>query len=132
MEKDYIEDIELSYPECGIVKDPFLLRLGKSIGLEHVSRFWESNGAYRLTFNYMHHPMTMPFLMFANDLNGKPTQIIFNVGKSVVKKLEHYSLLGYEMFVSYSFTWKMGANVVWPRYCTYEQKMISLDLALDA
>ena len=130
MEKDYIEDIKLSYPECGIVKDPFLLRLGKSIGLEHVSRFWESNGTYRLTFNYIHHPMTMPFLMFANNPNGKPTQITFNVGKSVVRKLEQCSMLGYEMFVSYSI-WKT-TNVVWPRWCTYEQKMISLDLTLDA
>ena len=57
--EDYIEDIKLIYPECSIVKDPFMNAIGKRIGLPRLSRFWsdaklikdEIRRFYRLTFN---------------------------------------------------------------------------------
>lgn len=123
--EDYIEDIKLTWPERGIVKDPFANKVAKSIGLEQVSRFWDDDG-YRLTFNDKTHPMAMPFVLFAHDLDGKPRQVKFKIGESVVSKLEEYASAGWTMFVS--STWLIVKNVIWKPYWTREQVMIDLEL----
>jgi len=123
--EDYIEDIKLTWPECGIVKDPFANKVAKNIGLEQVSRFWGDSG-YRLTFNDKTHPMAMPFVLFAQDLDGQPRQVTFKIGESVVSKLEEYASAGWTMFVSSS--WWIVKNVIWRPGWTREQVEIDLDL----
>lgn len=123
--EDYIEDIKLTWPECGIVKDPFANKVAKNIGLEQVSRFWGDSG-YRLTFNDKTHPMAMPFVLFAQDLDGQPRQVTFKIGESVVSNLEEYASAGWTMFVSNS--WWIVKNVIWRPGWTREQVEIDLDL----
>lgn len=126
MVEDYIEDIKTTYPECSIVNDPFANRVAKSIGLEKVSRFWELDGGYRLTFNYSDHPMSMPYILFAHDADGHPHQVTFKIKESVISKLENCASLGWTMFVSGS-QWNVD-NIIWQPYWTREQVMIDLEL----
>ena len=126
MVEDYVEDIKLTYPARGVVKDPFVNRIVKSIGLEDVSRFWEIDGGYRLTFNYSDNPMSMPYILFAHDADGYRHQVIFKIKESIISKLENYASLGWTMFVSNS-QWNV-MHIIWQPYWTREQVMIDLDL----
>ena len=106
--EDYVEDIKLTYPECSIVKDPFVNAIGKSIGLPHLSRFWSDakliNGEirrfYRLTFNSYDSPMAMPYVLFSHGMNGNGHQVELVVGKSLMQQLEALALNGHTLFVS--------------------------------
>ena len=132
--EDYIEDIKLTYPECFIVKDPFMNAIGKSIGLPHLSRFWSSikmienevRRCYRLTFNYYDNPMIMPYVLFSHDINGDDHQVDFVIGKSAMLQLEDLALNGHTLFVSNS-KW-IVKNIVWHPYWTKEQMLIDLEL----
>ena len=132
--EDYIEDIKLAYPECSIVKDPFVNAIGKSIGLPHLSRFWsdaklikgEIKRFYRLTFNSYGSPMAMPYVLFSHDMNGDGYQVELVVGKSVMQQLEALAFNGHTLFVSNSI--RIVQNVVWHPYWSKEQMLIDLDL----
>lgn len=132
--EDYVEDIKLTYPECSIVKDPFVNAIGKSIGLPHLSRFWSDakliNGKirrfYRLTFNSYDSPMAMPYVLFSHDMNGDGHQVELVVGKSVMQQLEALALNGHTLFVSNSI--RIVQNVVWHPYWSKEQMLVDLDL----
>ena len=132
--EDYVEDIKLTYPECSIVKDPFVNAIGKSIGLQHLSRFWSDakliNGEirrlYRLTFNSYGSPMIMPYVLFSHDINGDVHQVDFVIGKSAMLQLEDLALNGHTLFVSNS-KW-IVKNIVWHPYWTKEQMLIDLEL----
>ena len=132
--EDYVEDIKLTYPECSIVKDPFVNAIGKSIGLPHLSRFWsdaklikgEIRRFYRLTFNSYGSPMAMPYVLFSHDMNGDGHQVELVVGKSVMQQLEALALNGHTLFVSNSI--RIVQNIVWHPYWSKEQMLIDLDL----
>lgn len=132
--EDYVEDIKLTYPECGIVKDPVMNAIGKSIGLPHLSRFWSDmkliNGeirrCYRLTFNSYDNPMTMPYVLFSHDTNGAGHQVELVIGKSIVQQLEDLALTGHTLFVSNSI--RIAKNIIWHQYLTKEQMLIDLEL----
>ena len=132
--EDYIEDIKLTYPECSIVKDPFVNAIGKSIGLPHLSRFWsdaklincEIRRFYRLTFNFYDSPMVMPYVLFSHDINGDGHQVELVVGKSVMGQLEDLSLNGHTLFISNSI--RVVQNIVWHPYWSKEQMLVDLDL----
>ena len=132
--EDYVEDIKLTYPECSIVKDPFVNAIGKSIGLPHLSRFWsdaklincEIRRFYRLTFNFYDSPMVMPYVLFSHDINGDGHQVELVVGKSVMGQLEDLSLNGHTLFISNSI--RVVQNIVWHPYWSKEQMLVDLDL----
>lgn len=132
--EDYIEDIKLTYPECFIVKDPFMNAIGKSIGLPRLSRFWsdakliedEIRRCYRLTFNSYDNPMAMSYVLFSHDINGDVHQVELVIGKSVMQQLEALALNGHTLFVSNS-KW-IVKNIVWHPYWTKEQMLIDLEL----
>lgn len=120
--EDYVEDIKLTYPECNIVKDPFVHMIRKSLGFKYISRLWESaRGKYRISFSC---PKWM--ILFSHDKHGKPQQVIFNVGESIISKLESLAAAGHVLFVSDN--WHVVKNVIWPPYFNKEQVMIDLEL----
>lgn len=132
--EDYIEDIKLTYPECSIVKDPFMNAIGRSIGLPDLSRFWSDakmikgkmRRFYRLTFNSYDNPMAMSYVLFSHDINGDCHQVELVIGKSVMQQLEALALNGHTLFVSNS-KW-IVKNIVWHPYWTKEQMLIDLEL----
>lgn len=132
--EDYIEDIKLTYPECSIVKDPFMNAIGRSIGLPDLSRFWSDaklikgkiRRFYRLTFNSYDRPMAMPYVLFSHDINGNGHQVELVIGKSVMQQLEDLALNGYTLFVSNSI--RIVKNIVWRPYWSKEQMLVDLDL----
>ena len=132
--EDYIEDIKLTYPECSIVKDPFMNAIGRSIGLPDLSRFWSDAKLikgkirifYRLTFNSYDRPMAMPYVLFSHDINGNGHQVELVIGKSVMQQLEDLALNGYTLFVSNSI--RIVKNIVWRPYWSKEQMLVDLDL----
>ena len=132
--EDYIEDIKLAYPECSIVKDPFMNAIGRSIGLPNLSRFWSDaklikgkiRRFYRLTFNSYDSPMAMPYVLFSRDINGDGHQVELVIGKSVMQQLEDLALNGHTLFVSNSI-W-IVKNIVWHPYWSKEQMLIDLEL----
>lgn len=132
--EDYVEDIKLTYPECSIVKDPFINAIGKSIGLPHLSRFWpnkklindEIRRCYRLTFNSYDNPMLMPYILFSHDIHYDCYPVEIAIGKSAISQLEALALNGHTLFVSNSI-W-ITKNIVWHPYWTKEQVLIDLEL----
>ena len=132
--EDYIEDIKLAYPECSIVKDPFMNAIGRSIGLPDLSRFWSDakmikgkmRRFYRLTFNSYDSPMAMPYVLFSHDINGDGHQVELVIGKSVMQQLEDLALNGHTLFVSNSI--RIVKNIVWHPYWSKEQMLIDLEL----
>ena len=125
--RDYIEEIYTQRPTCNIVQDPFANMVGKCLGLNNVSRWWEfSIPGYRLTFNYKEHPMSLPFILFSWDKDSVPHQVVFNAKENIPTKLEKLSFDGYTLFISNSI-WR-DKNVFWRPYTTLEQVLINLDL----
>ena len=132
--EDYVEDIKLTYPECSIVKDPFMNTIGRSIGLPDLSRFWSDakmikgkmRRFYRLTFNSYDSPMAMPYVLFSHDINGDGHQVELVIGKSVMQQLEDLALNGHTLFVSNSI--RIVKNIVWHPYWSKEQMLIDLEL----
>ncbi len=126
--RDYIDNIYTAEYTMGfIVKDPFANRIGKHIGLEHVTRFWNMYGSqYRLAFDSKENPMSFPFILFSWDKNAVPQQVMFNVGQNIPSVLEKLSFEGHTLFISNSM-WR-DKNVFWRPYTTLEQVLINLDL----
>ena len=121
----YIENISTKYPECNVVKDPFVHKAADYAGFHEITRWWNSDcRKYRLAFFHSASPNAS--ILFSQNANKEPFQIEFARSESVTAKLEALSMSGYVIFISDSY-WKCN-NVIWPPYRTKEQAEIRIDL----